>query len=94
MEIQTAVGPLATADGTLTAKPEVKAELLQRVFSSCYVFDNGLIPATLRDAPSHCLDNISTTTDEVVKLLSQSPDINYDLDPITNTLLKQCSHHF
>jgi len=32
------------------------------------------------------------TTDEVFKLLSQSPDTNYDLDPIPTFLLKQCSH--
>jgi len=32
------------------------------------------------------------TTDEVSKHLSQSPDINCDLDPIPTTLWKQCSH--
>jgi len=32
------------------------------------------------------------TTDEVSKLLSQSPDTNCDLDRITTSLLKQCSH--
>jgi len=32
------------------------------------------------------------TTDEVSKLLSQSPDNNCDLDPIPTSLLKQCSH--
>jgi len=32
------------------------------------------------------------TTDEVSKLLSQSPDTNCDLDPILTSLLKQCSH--
>jgi len=32
------------------------------------------------------------TTDEVSKLLSQSPDTNCDLDPIATSLLKQCSH--
>jgi len=32
------------------------------------------------------------TTDEVSKLLSQSPDTNCDLDPIPTSLLKQCSH--
>jgi len=31
-------------------------------------------------------------TDEVSKLLSQSPDTNCDLDPIPTSLLKQCSH--
>ena len=32
------------------------------------------------------------TTDEVSKLLSQSPDTYCDLDPIPTSLLKQCSH--
>jgi len=32
------------------------------------------------------------TTDEVSKLLSQSPETNCDLDPIPTFLLKQCSH--
>jgi len=32
------------------------------------------------------------TTDEVSELLSQSPDTNCDLDPISTTLLIQCSH--
>ena len=36
---KTAIGPLLAADGSLTVKPEVKAELLQQVFSSCYVLD-------------------------------------------------------
>jgi len=31
-------------------------------------------------------------TDEVSKLLSQSPDTNCDLDPISTYLLQQCSH--
>jgi len=35
---------------------------------------------------------ICVTTDEVSKLLSQSPDTNCDLDPIPKSLLKQCSH--
>jgi len=35
---------------------------------------------------------ICATTDEVPKLLSQSPDTNCDLDPILTFLLKQCSH--
>jgi len=32
------------------------------------------------------------STDEVSKLLSQSPDTYCDLDPIPTSLLKQCSH--
>jgi len=32
------------------------------------------------------------TTDEVSKLLSQSPDTNCDLDSIRTSLLRQCSH--
>jgi len=32
------------------------------------------------------------STDEVTKLLSQSPDTNCDLDPIPKSLSKQCSH--
>jgi len=35
---------------------------------------------------------ICVTTDDVSKLLSQSPDTNCDLDPILTSPLKQCSH--
>jgi len=31
-------------------------------------------------------------TDEVSKLLCQSPDCNCDLDPIPTSLLEQCCH--
>jgi len=55
---KTAVGPLLTADGSPTVDPVVKAELLQQVFSLCYVLDNGTMPSSTRDAPSHCLDNV------------------------------------
>lgn len=68
---KTAVGPLLAADGSLTVKPEVKAELLQQVFSSCYVLDNGSMPSATRDAPSHCLDNVLFSTNLVMRVIKK-----------------------
>jgi hypothetical protein len=68
---KTAVGPLTAADGTLSVKPEVKAELLQQVFSSCYVVDNGSMPSTRRDTPSHCLNNVLFSTNLVMRAIKK-----------------------
>ena len=57
---KTAVGPLLTADSSPTV------ELLQQVFSSCYVLDNGSLPSSMRDAPSHCLENVLFSTNLVM----------------------------
>jgi len=68
---KTAVGPLLAPDGTLTVVPEVKAELLQQVFSSCYVLDNGSMPSTTRDVPSHCLDKVLFSTNLVNRAIKK-----------------------
>ena len=68
---KTAVGPLLIADGSLTVVPEVKAELFQQVFSSCYVSDNGSMPSIMRDVPSHRLDNVPFSTNLVMRSIKK-----------------------
>ena len=68
---KTAVGPSLTADGSPTVEPVVKAELLQQVFSSCYVLDNGSMPSTTRDVPSPCLDNVLFSTNLVMRAIKK-----------------------
>jgi hypothetical protein len=70
-ESKTAIGPPLAADGSLTVKPEVKAELLQQVFSLCYVLDNGSMPSTTRDVPSHRLHNVLFSTNLVMRAIKK-----------------------
>ena len=51
--------------------PEVKAELFQQVFSSCYVFDNGSMPSITRDVPSHRFDNVLFSTNLVMRSIKK-----------------------
>jgi len=89
---KTAVGPLRATDGSLTVQPEAKAELLQQVFSSSYVFDNGSMPSSTRDAPSRCLDNILFSTNLVMRAIKKLKKLKKGgTDGIPPLFIKNCS---
>ena len=59
---KSSVGPLRSADGSLSTDPNHKTELLQSVFTSAFTPDNGYIPPLSNVAPTQLSSIIFTPT--------------------------------
>jgi Reverse transcriptase (RNA-dependent DNA polymerase) len=68
---KSSVGPLKSADGTLSTDPIVKTELLQSVFSSAFTADNGFIlPLSTSTSPPTKLSTIIFTPTLVKRVIN------------------------
>lgn len=68
---KSSVGPLRQPDGTITVDPRRKADLLQHVFSSKYVNDNGTLPSIAPRVTSDKLNSVYFSSYSVKKAIKK-----------------------
>ena len=87
------VGPLKSPDGSTVIDPTVKAELLQSVFSSMFVQDNGIIPPnTIHPNTTSSLHTVRFTSLAVHNVIKHLKTKSKDgPDGIPPLFIKRCS---